>query len=83
MVEIECLACDKTLELPQLVDTDNYDGLLKCSKCKILLHVKLVKGKLRKYDIVERRSSREPVTIIVENEESKRNVERVLSGEGT
>ena len=54
MVEIECLACDKTLELPQFIDTDNYDGQLVCSKCKALLHVKLVKGKLRKYKIVEK-----------------------------
>jgi len=60
MVEIECLACDKTLELPQSIDTDNYDGQLVCSKCKALLHVKLVKGKLRKYKIVERRRPGEP-----------------------
>ena len=61
MVEIVCLACDKTLELPQFIDTDNYDGQLVCSKCKALLHVKLVKGKLRKYKIVERLRLGEPV----------------------
>ncbi len=65
MVKIECLACDKTLKLPQSIDTDNYDGQLVCSKCKALLHVKLVKGKLRKYKIVERVRSGEPVELRV------------------
>ncbi len=64
MVKIECLACDKTLKLPQSIDTDNYDGQLVCSSCKALLHVKLVKGKLRKYKIVERRRLGERVVNI-------------------
>ena len=71
MVEIECLACDKTLELPQFVDTDNYDGQLVCSKCKALLHVKLVKGKLRKYKIVERLRPGTPVEIHVVHRDKK------------
>ena len=81
MVEIECLACDKTLEIPKSIDIDNYDGQLVCSECRALLHVKLIKGKLRKYEIVERRRSGGPVNIIVQNEESKRSLERLLSGE--
>ena len=72
MVEIECLACDKTLELPQSVDTDNYDGRLVCSNCKALLHVKLVKGKLRKYKIVERFRPGEPVKLHVVYDNDKK-----------
>ena len=53
MVEIECLACGKTVKLPQFIDTDNYDGQVPCQECKSLLHVKLVKGKGQKYKIVE------------------------------
>ncbi len=63
MVDIECLACDKTLELPQFIDTDNYDGQIVCSKCKALLHLKLVKGKLLKYKIVERLRKGKPIKV--------------------
>ncbi len=55
MVEIECLACGKAVELPQFVDTDNYDGQVVCQECKSLLHVKLAKGKVQKYKIVEKK----------------------------
>jgi len=73
MVEIECLACDKTLELPQFVDTDDYDGQLVCSKCKALLYVKLVKGKLRKYRIVERPRPGEHVKLHVVYDDDKKS----------
>jgi hypothetical protein len=73
VVEIVCLACDKTLELPQFIDTDNYDGQLVCSKCKALLHVKLVKGKLRKYKIVERLRLGEPVELHVVYDNDKKS----------
>ena len=65
MIEIQCLACDKTLELPQFINTDNYDGQLVCSKCKALLHVKFVKDELVKYKIVERLRLGEPVELKV------------------
>ena len=73
MAEIKCLACDKTPEIPQSIDTDNYDGQLVCSECKALLHVKLVKGKLRKYKIVERRRSGEPVKLHVVYDDDKKS----------
>ncbi len=58
MVEIECLACTKVVKPKQLNDTDNYDtdsyeGQVVCQECKSVLHVKLVKGKVQKYKIVE------------------------------
>jgi DNA-directed RNA polymerase subunit RPC12/RpoP len=54
MVELECLACGKVIKLPSFTDTDHYDGQVVCQKCKSLLHVKLVKGKVQKYKIVEK-----------------------------
>ena len=81
MVEIECLACDKTLEIPKSIDTDNYDGQLVCSKCKALLHVKLVKGKLLKYKIVERLRPKGPaINIYVRDEKAKQLVENIGKG---
>jgi len=71
MVEIQCLACDKTLELPQFVDTDNYDGQLVCPQCKTLLYVKLVKSKVLKYKIVERLRLGTPVEIEVVHRDKK------------
>ncbi|MFC1990630.1 hypothetical protein ACFLU9_00560 [Chloroflexota bacterium] len=58
MVEIQCVACEKTIKPRQLNDTDNYDtenydGQIVCQECKSLLHVKLVKGKVQKYKMVE------------------------------
>ena len=73
MVKIPCLACDETLTLPQFIDTDDYDGQLVCSKCKALLHLKLVKGKLLKYKIVERLRKGEPVEVRVIYDDDKKS----------
>ncbi len=56
MVEIECLVCGKTIEIPKFIDTNNYDGQIACSECKSLLQVKLVGAKVRKYMVVEKKS---------------------------
>ena len=56
MVEIECLACGKAVKLPRFIDSDNYDGQLVCQECKSLLHVKLVKGKVQKYKVLENKN---------------------------
>lgn len=53
MIEIQCLACGKTLKIPQFVNTDNYDGQVVCQECKSLLQLKLEKEKVLKYKIVE------------------------------
>jgi hypothetical protein len=53
-VEINCLVCDKTIEIPPFIDTENYDGQISCPACKSLLHIKLLAAKLRKYEVVER-----------------------------
>ena len=53
-MEINCLVCDKTIEIPPFIDTENYDGQISCPACKSLLHIKLLAAKLRKYEVVER-----------------------------
>jgi len=53
-LEINCLVCDKRIEIPEFIDTENYDGQISCPACHSLLHVKLYKSKLRKYEVVER-----------------------------
>lgn len=53
-MEISCLVCGKTIEIPQFIDTDNYDGQISCPSCKSLLHVRLFGAKLRRYKVVER-----------------------------
>lgn len=54
-MEIDCLVCGKAIKVPDFIDTNNYDGQLTCSECKSLLHVKLGKGKVRKYEVVEKK----------------------------
>lgn len=53
MIEIECLVCGKNIKMPKHIDPEQYDGQVVCQECKSLLHVKLVKGKVQKYKIVE------------------------------
>ena len=53
-MEISCLICGKNIEIPQFIDTNNYDGQISCPECKSLLRMRLVGAKLRKYEVVER-----------------------------
>jgi len=53
-VEISCLICGKNIKIPEFIDTNNYDGQLSCPECKSLLRIRLVGGKARKYEVVER-----------------------------
>jgi hypothetical protein len=55
-MEIDCLACGKTIRIPDFIDTNNYDGQLTCAECKSLLRVKLGGDKVRKYELVERKT---------------------------
>ena len=55
-MEIDCLVCGKTITIPDFIDTNNYDGQLTCQECKSLLRVKLGGGKVRKYEVVERKA---------------------------
>ena len=56
MLEINCLVCGKAIKIPEFIDTNNYDGQVTCPECKSLLQVKLVGAKVRKYQVVERKS---------------------------
>ena len=75
MVDIKCLACGKTVKLPQFIDTNYYDGQVVCQECKSLLHVKLVKGKVQKYKIVKKfEPASEPIKVIIKNYEPKQQL---------
>jgi hypothetical protein len=54
IVEISCLICGKNIEIPQFIDINNYEGQIGCPNCKSLLRMRLVGGKARKYEVVER-----------------------------
>ena len=56
-MEIDCLSCGKTIKIPDFIDTNNYDGQVTCQECKSLLHIKLGGGKVRKYEVVERKGA--------------------------
>jgi DNA-directed RNA polymerase subunit RPC12/RpoP len=56
MVKIECLVCGKVVKIPQYIDTGQYDGQVVCQECTSLLHIKLVKGRIQKYKVVENKS---------------------------
>jgi len=53
MIEIGCLACSKIIKMPQYIDTEKYDGQVVCEECNSLLYIKLVKGKVEKYKLLE------------------------------
>jgi hypothetical protein len=55
-MEIDCLVCGKAITIPDFIDTNNYDGQLTCAECQSLLRVKLGGGKVRKYEVVERKT---------------------------
>jgi len=60
-MEIDCLVCGKTITIPDFIDTNNYDGQLTCQECKSLLRVKLGGGKVRKYEVVEKKRGLTPI----------------------
>ena len=61
----------------EAIDIEKYDGQIVCSECNALLHIKLVKGKLQKYEIVENPKAGEPVRlrVVYENETNNLNKE--------
>lgn len=40
-----CPHCEKDTPVPDVYDTDNFIGQLRCKKCGILLHIRLWEGK--------------------------------------
>jgi len=82
MVKIECLACGKNVKIPQYANTDRYDGQVVCQECKALLHVKLVKGKVEKYKIVERFRPGAPTVFHVVYDNDKESSKKSERGAG-
>jgi transcription elongation factor Elf1 len=72
VVKIECLVCGKLVKLPQFIDIDSYDGQVVCKECKSLLYMKLVKGKVQKYKVVENKTKGFDFTDLVMKIEKER-----------
>ncbi len=54
MSEIQCLHCFNTLDIPEWVNTDKYDGEISCKKCGTRLAIKFVGStKPVKYKVVK------------------------------
>jgi DNA-directed RNA polymerase subunit RPC12/RpoP len=62
MDKINCLVCGKPLRLPSyVVDSEQYDGEVRCEICFARLHLKLVGSKVQKYKVVS--TDQSPLTI--------------------
>jgi uncharacterized Zn finger protein (UPF0148 family) len=77
-VEISCLICGKNIEIPEFIDTNNYDGQISCPECKSLLRMRLVGAKARKYEVVERGAKAVESNPGKQTEEKKVDVESVI-----
>ena len=51
MSKIECLWCYKKLDIPEWIDTNNYDGEIICKECGARLAMKFVNSQLKKYKL--------------------------------
>ncbi len=84
MVKIECILCGGTLKIPILSDTGKYEGASVCKKCGSLIRIKLVNGKVQKYDIKENKSKQKDRQYNINmqgSDDDKRNLESLLNGE--
>jgi len=67
MVDIKCLVCGESLEIPPYIDTEKYDGQVSCQACGSLLHIKLTGSKVQGYKLVEKSSrKREKMEKLIE-----------------
>lgn len=48
IMDIECLWCRESLELPECVGSQSYDGEVRCDRCSQYMYIKLVGGELQK-----------------------------------
>lgn len=44
-MRVNCLNCGHKIDLDEVYD--DYDGLVKCTTCRLLLHIKTEDGRLR------------------------------------
>jgi hypothetical protein len=63
MVDIKCLVCKESLEIPPCIDLDNYDGQLFCHECNSLWDIKLKSSKVIKYKLAKQQPKVRPSTI--------------------
>jgi hypothetical protein len=65
MVDIKCLVCKESLEIPPYINPDNFDGQLFCHECNLLWNVRLKSSKVEKYKLAEKQPRVQPSNIIV------------------
>ena len=65
MVEIECLVCKESLEIPLCINLADYDGQLFCHECNLLWNVRFKSSKVVKYKLAEKQPKAQPSEIIV------------------
>lgn len=63
MVDINCLVCEEPIKIPSYIDPDDYDGQLYCQSCQLLLDIKLLKSKVRKYRFAAKQTKPRPSEI--------------------
>ena len=81
MVDIKCLICRESLEFPPYIDADDYDGQLYCQSCQLLLDVKLVESKVRKYRVADKQTKPRPSVIKVVSSIPRRDYSKEAEGD--
>jgi len=68
---IQCHLCNEVFQPHECINTDKYDGEVKCPNCKALLSIKLVKGKLekRKFVAKDKKDITKDITLTAEDYE--------------
>ena len=56
IVGVECLRCENNIEIPKYINTNSYDGDLRCPECKSLLYVKYEGNILKKRKLTDKGS---------------------------
>ena len=62
-MEIECIMCGNSTNLPRDSDTNRYDGQVFCQKCNLLIHIKLAESKIVEYKFLDK-LPKKPITPI-------------------
>ncbi len=65
MVKINCLQCGRLLKFPSYIDPEDYDGQIRCNKCKALLYIKFKSSEVKKYKLIGKQPNTYPHDIRV------------------
>jgi len=65
MVDIKCLVCKESLEIPPYFNLDDCDVQLYCHECNLLWNVRFKSSKVTKYKLAEKNLKIQPSNIVV------------------